>query len=217
MSTISAMLTSLSMIAILSVPIIEMPAQSKPALSKSKHRASKAKSSSKSKKPPTVIPAYVLKAVKLRPTTPAEAEANAVWSLRAALNIAALQCGSRPFLASVQVYNNVLAQHAEELDRARLTMSGHFTRYDGKRGATTFDQYFTKTYNSFSTVNDQEEFCDRSGLSGRRAMATAKGGLGALAIVLVPYIRAAFEPGAGLPPSLRIIDIKQRIIPNLSE
>ena len=36
------------------------------------------------------------KEVKLRPTTPAEAEANAVWSTRAALNIAALQCQFSP-------------------------------------------------------------------------------------------------------------------------
>ncbi|HPU15795.1 MAG TPA: hypothetical protein PK808_06905, partial [Polymorphobacter sp.] len=39
-------------------------------------------------------------AVKLRQTTPAEAEANAVWNIRAALNIAALQCQFLPFLAT---------------------------------------------------------------------------------------------------------------------
>ena len=59
------------------------------------------------------------KEVKLRPTTPAEAEANAVWSTRAGLNIAALQCQFSPFLAAVRNYNDFLRQHADELDRAR--------------------------------------------------------------------------------------------------
>lgn len=217
MYRISAALASFVLTTLIVGPVFETATQANRTHSKSTHRTSKSKTTPKTKVTTIVRPAYVLKAVKLRATTPAEAQANAVWNLRAALNIAALQCGARPFLASVQIYNNVLAQHSEELESARLTMLGHFTRYDGKRGATTFDQYFTKTYNSFSTVNDQEEFCDRTGLVGRKALATAKTGLGVLAITLVPFIRAAFEPGAGLPKSLQKIDIMRREIPNLAE
>jgi hypothetical protein len=44
--------------------------------------------------------------VKIENATPTEQEAHALWSLRAALNVAALQCQFSPFLATVRNYND---------------------------------------------------------------------------------------------------------------
>ncbi len=55
---------------------------------------------------PSVEGMMTPKAVKMRPMTPSETDANAVWSTRAALNIAALQCQFSPYLATVRNYND---------------------------------------------------------------------------------------------------------------
>jgi len=152
-------------------------------------------------------------AVKLRPTTPEEAEANAVWSTRAALNIAALQCQFSPFLATVRNYNDFLRQHADELDRARTTMIAHFKRYDATQAQNSFDRYTTQTYNSYSTLDAQYAFCDAAGLAGRQVLTVVKGKLGrsagalrdSLRLSLIPIAGSAFLDTAPLEPA---VDLK---------
>jgi hypothetical protein len=152
-------------------------------------------------------------AVKLRQTTASEAEANAVWNIRAALNIAALQCQFLPFLATVKTYNDILRHHSEELNQARLTMLDHFKRYDGAKYQTSFDQYTTRTYNSFSTIDAQLPFCEEAGVVGREILSLPKGGFGKAALRLNPEMRLSLEPGVGLPKSLIIVDIMPRPLP----
>ena len=133
-------------------------------------------------------------AVKMRPMTPAEVDANAIWSVRAALNIAALQCQYSSYLATVRNYNDVLRQHADELDRARNTMIVHFKRYDGTQAQNSFDRYTTQTYNSFSTLDAQTAFCETAAQSGRIALTLRKGELGPHASQLRDELRAALTP-----------------------
>ncbi|MGI4878259.1 MAG: hypothetical protein ACRYG4_12335 [Janthinobacterium lividum] len=133
-------------------------------------------------------------AVKLRATTPAEEQANAVWSVRAALNIAALQCQFSGFLATVRNYNDVLRQHSDELDRARATMVAHFRRYDGAQAQNSFDRYTTQTYNSYSTLDAQYSFCERAAVAGRAALTLRKGELGKRAAELRDDVRAGLTP-----------------------
>ncbi len=133
-------------------------------------------------------------AVKLRATTPAEAEANAVWSVRAALNIAALQCQFSGFLATVRNYNDVLRQHSDELDRARMTMIAHFRRYDGTQAQNSFDRYTTQTYNSYSTLDAQYAFCESAALAGRQVLTLRKGDLGKRAAAVRDVVRASLTP-----------------------
>jgi hypothetical protein len=155
-------------------------------------------------------------AIKLRQTTAAEAEANAIWNVRAALNIAALQCQFLPFLATVKTYNDILRQHSEELDAARLTMLAHFKRYDGAKAQTSFDQYTTRTYNSFSTIDAQLPFCEEAGTAGREVLSTAKGKFGAVALRLNPELRASLEPGFGLPRKMTIVNVAPVALPDFA-
>lgn len=135
-------------------------------------------------------------AVRMRPMTAAEADANAIWSVRAALNIAALQCQYSTYLATVRNYNDVLRQHADELDRARVTMIAHFKRYDGTQAQNSFDRYTTQTYNSFSTLDAQTAFCEAAAQSGRTALTLRKGELAQHAGELRDSLRAALTPVA---------------------
>ncbi len=146
--------------------------------------------------------------------TPAEAEANAVWSTRAGLNIAALQCQFSPYLATVRNYNNFLRQHADELDRARATMIAHFKRYDGTQAQNSFDHYTTQTYNSYSTLDAQYSFCEAAGMVGRTALTVRKGELGRRASALRDRMRAALIPVPSLS-LLQSVSIEPETLPAL--
>jgi hypothetical protein len=184
-----------------------LAAAKKPAAKPSKVIAKKAPVA----KPPVlpVVPAtpggfMVPKAVVLRSPTPDEAKANAVWNVRAALNVAALQCQFSAFLATVKNYNDLLKHHGDELTQAQATMLGHFRRYDGARAANSFDQYTTRTYNSYSTLDAQYRFCDAAGKVGREALAIPKGRLGAEALRLSAETRDALTEQP-LAPALAVV------------
>lgn len=157
----------------------------------------------------------VPEAVKLRATTPAETEANAIWNVRAALNIAALQCQFLPFDATVKNYNEFLKHHSEQLDQTRLIMLAHFKRYDGAKAQASFDQYTTRTYNSFSTIDAQLPFCDSAGYVGRVVLATPKGKLGPVALQYNPELRASLARGFGLPPIVTTVNIAPAFVPEI--
>lgn len=141
------------------------------------------------------LPPGVMAPVKMRDMTPAEQRAHQVWSLRAALNVAALQCQFSPFLRTVKNYNLILPHHSAELASALKTINSHFIRLDGAKNARkTFDQYTTRTYNSFSTLNAQLTFCQKASDIGWEALAAKKGGYADLAEARLPEVRAALIP-----------------------
>jgi len=137
-----------------------------------------------------MVPAEVV----MRSMTPAEATAHRLWSLRAALNVAALQCQFSPFLRTVANYNEMLPMHAAELDGARRTLEGHFRRLDKKAAQRTFDQYTTRTYNSFSTLDAQIAFCEQASRIGQAALGAPRGELGSFAATRIAEIRASLIP-----------------------
>jgi hypothetical protein len=170
-----------------------------------------------------VVPArpggfMVPKEVILRKTTPAEAAANAVWNVRAGLNVAALQCQFSGYLKTVNNYNDFLKHHGEELVRAQQAMLRHFRRFDGARAVTSFDQYTTRTYNSYSTLDAQYAFCDAAGRVGRLVLALPKGKLTGMALTLLPQVRQSLAQQA-LSPALTIepivpVELPEIIIPD---
>lgn len=154
----------------------------------------------------------VPKEVVLRQPTQAEAQANAVWNIRAGLNVAALQCQFSVYLSTVKNYNDFLKQHGDELVGAQTTLVSHFKRYDGARAANSFDQYTTRTYNSYSTLDAQYAFCDAAGRVGREVLAIGKGKLGSEALRLLPEIRASLLQQA-LSPALAVTAMAPMAIP----
>lgn len=131
----------------------------------------------------------VPKEVVLRTPTQAEKTANAIWSVRAGLNVAALQCQFSRYLQTVNNYNAFLKHHADELSAAQATMIGHYKRFDGARANNSFDQYNTRIYNSYSTLDAQYQFCGAAGQVGRQVLAAPKGKLGETALRLYPEMR----------------------------
>jgi hypothetical protein len=164
-------------------------------------------------KPPTTPGIMVPKAINLTRPTPAEARAHAVWTLRAAMNVAALQCQYSPFLRTVDNYNQMLKKHGNELTAAQSVMQGHYNRTLKRGGAAAFDRYNTRSYNSFSTLDAQYNFCWAAGQAGLAVRVGDVGAMGEIAQAMVPLLRAALAhvpPAAGLnvPPLPPLPDVR---------
>lgn len=104
--------------------------------------------------------------------TPEELRAGLVWNMRAALNVAALQCDFEPTLLTLSNYNAMIAHHRLELAAAFDTAGGYFQRTvgKGKPGQNAFDSYSTRIYSGYSTVQAQRNFCQVAGSMGRDAI-----------------------------------------------
>lgn len=126
--------------------------------------------------------------------TPAEIQANLVWNLRAALNVAALQCQFSSPLMTVRNYNTLLSQHGTELASAYKTLGNYFRRTLKKNWQRGFDTHTTRTYNGLSTMHAQIGFCETAGKIGRLALDTRRGKLHELATSYMREIRNSLVP-----------------------
>ena len=146
--------------------------------------------------------------------TPAERRAGVAWTLRAGLNVAALQCGFQPTLLSVNSYNAVLADHKAELAATWTTLGKYFNRIAGSRqkGQDALDHFQTLTYSSFSTIQAQLNFCQTAAAIGRDAAFMPHGEFATLAEQRLrelrnsqtpwgeqSFVRYAYADNAGLP------------------
>jgi hypothetical protein len=128
--------------------------------------------------------------------TPDEVRAGLVWTMRSALNVAALQCQFEPTLLSVNNYNAMLLDHSAELKTSWDTLNKYFARTTKtKREAQgALDQFGTRTYSSFATVSSQYGFCRTASSIGRDALFAARGGLGSLAQARLRELRNSLVP-----------------------
>ena len=123
--------------------------------------------------------------------TPEEVRASLVWNMRAALNVAALQCQFEPTLLTVPNYNAVLKDHFAELDGSMKTLTKYFNRVNKVKGAgqKALDQFGTRTYSSFVTVGGQLGFCQTAADIGRDAVFTPRGQFATLAGARMQQLR----------------------------
>jgi hypothetical protein len=148
--------------------------------------------------------------------TAKEEEAHALWSLRAGLNVAALQCGFSKSLQTVGNYNAFLRQHSDELGGAMKTLNAYFVRTNGARGAPrAFDTYTTRTYQGFSTFDAQYAFCDQAAFLGRRALLVPKANAGPFAREQLPSFRQSLKE-TSRNSTLAALTISQMTLPDLS-
>lgn len=128
--------------------------------------------------------------------TPEELRAGLVWTMRAALNVAALQCQFEPSLTTVRNYNAMLADHREELKDSFDRLTKYFNRTAKTKAAaqTALDQFGTRTYSSFATVGAQLGFCQAANSVGRDANFAPRGMFGAFAEERMQELRNSLVP-----------------------
>ncbi len=133
-------------------------------------------------------------ALPLPGAAPTEINANLLWTLRAALNVAALQCQFSIPLMTVDNYNTMLSQHATELEAAHAALGGYFRRKAGKGWQRAFDAHTTQSYNGLSTFHAQMGFCEAAAEVGRAAIAAPRGQLARVAQQHMRGIRNSLVP-----------------------
>lgn len=138
--------------------------------------------------------AYIPQTVPLPGARPPEIGANQIWSLRAALNVAALQCQFSPFLRTVPRYNAMIKQHAKEFGRAQAVLGAYFRRTGGPGAASALDRYNTRLYQSYTTLDAQLAFCNAASSAGRDVLLQPIGSLSAIAATEVALVRSALTP-----------------------
>jgi hypothetical protein len=129
----------------------------------------------------------------LADASPAELRAALVWNLRAALNVAALQCQFEPTLLTLGNYNAILKDHEVELRESYVTLEKYFTRVNKNKkvGQTELDRFGTRVYSGFSTVSGQLSFCQTAATIGHDALFTRRGQFGDLAQDRIRELRAS--------------------------
>jgi hypothetical protein len=135
---------------------------------------------------------HAAKSAPMRTMSVDEKLAESVWKLRAALNVAALQCQFDPNLKSVANYNQINKVHKTEIDTSRATLEGYYRKQYGRGGLNAFDKYNTKLWNGFSSVNFQVPFCQKTSEVATEALALNEGGLAVIANNRVSEILAIF-------------------------
>ena len=128
--------------------------------------------------------------------TDVERRAAVVWKMRAALNVAALQCQFEPTLLTVAHYNAILRDHDAELTGSFATLTKYFVRTAKTKaaGQTALDQFGTRTYSSFATVAAQYGFCQTAAAIGRDEVFTPRGHFGDVALQRLRELRNSLVP-----------------------
>ena len=122
--------------------------------------------------------------VVLQNATIAEERANWAWQMRAALNVAKLQCKFDATLLAADSYDGVYINHAVELAGSYDSLRRYFLRTskNPKAAQNALDQYGTKTYSGFSTVRSQYGFCQTAARIGKKAQFTPRSGFTIFAV-----------------------------------
>lgn len=125
-----------------------------------------------------------------------EKSAGMAWTLRAALNVAALQCTFEPTLHINTTYNALLIDHARELSSAWTILNQYFIRLAKTpiAGQAALDRFGTRTYSSFATVTSQFGFCRTAAAIGRDTLFSGRGSLAVIAQTRLRELRNSLVP-----------------------
>jgi hypothetical protein len=145
---------------------------------------------------PPLVPGDTDVGIVLPGATLAEERANWAWQLRAALNVAKLQCKFDPTLQASDMYDGVSINHLTEFNNAYQTLRRYFERVSKTPRAAqqALDQYGTKTYSGYSTVRSQLEFCQTATRVGKAANFAARGSFTLFAAERLREVRNALSP-----------------------
>lgn len=129
--------------------------------------------------------------------TVAEERANWAWQMRAALNVAKLQCKFEPTLLTSDSYDGVYINHAVELAAAYESLRKYFVRTTKTPRAAQqgLDQFGTKTYSNFSTVSSQLGFCQTAGRLGKKAQFVPRGAFTIFTVENLRELRNSLKAG----------------------
>ncbi|MCR2834927.1 hypothetical protein [Parerythrobacter lacustris] len=116
-----------------------------------------------------------------------------VWNLRAALNVAALNCQRPEHAEILPAYSLLLERNKRSLSRTNTAVEGEFRNRHGNVWRDSLDDYMTQVYNYYALPPTQGEFCDTALAISREYMLTDGNTLDAFALASLPRIEQVFQ------------------------
>jgi hypothetical protein len=105
-----------------------------------------------------------------------------IWHLRAALNVAALQCVGSKQAGLVQDYNLLLSRHKVVLAQAYAAKQARFQQLSGKGWQKAMDRHMTQLYNHWAWPPAQQRFCANAIEAAHRTAMISPEGFGDYAL-----------------------------------
>jgi len=117
----------------------------------------------------------------------------AVWNLRSAYNVAALNC-RKPEHADILVgYRAFLKKHARSLTAANRGVDADFRARHGAAFVRPREAYMTRVYNYFAYPVTLNAFCDAALAMSRASLVVPPTGLTAFSAAELPKLEAVFD------------------------
>ena len=118
--------------------------------------------------------------------------AQAVWNLRSAYNVAALNCTAPQYAPVLAGYKQFLKVHDKTFDKANASLTRDFQANFGKNGTRQRETYQTQVYNYFAIPPVTSAFCDAAMELATEAAAVPAGQLEGYAPQGLAKIEAPF-------------------------
>ncbi|MEP7221809.1 MAG: hypothetical protein ABI673_03980 [Novosphingobium sp.] len=115
------------------------------------------------------------------------------WNLRAAYNVAALNCNDPKYAEIVPGYRLFLKVHAKGLAAANKQVDAEFRGKYGVKFIPPREKYMTEVYNHFATPPTLKNFCDAAMAVSRDASAVKPADLQAFSALNLPNIEVVFD------------------------
>lgn len=120
-------------------------------------------------------------------------EKQRTWNLRAAFNVAALNCLRPQHVLILDGYKQFLTNNKRELTNTYKAVEADFRKKHGKRGLVERDIYMTQVYNHFAFPPTLMDFCDSVLALSIESLSVKPADLDAFAARRLPMVEGIFQ------------------------
>lgn len=117
----------------------------------------------------------------------------ALWNLRSAYNVAALNCSAAKHADILPRYRAFLTTNAKVLTLTNKTVDAEFRKKYGASFVRPREEYMTAVYNHFALPPTLTDFCDAVMAVSRDGMTVKPADLQAFAVLNLPNIEVVFD------------------------
>ncbi len=120
-------------------------------------------------------------------------EAQTLWNLRSALNVAALNCETTRYPGILPAYSELLSENRTTLRRTNNELTREYRDRYGAEWRSAMDGYMTQVYNYYALPPTQTQFCDTAAQVAQDSTVVESADLPTFAAANLPRIEGVFD------------------------
>ncbi len=120
-------------------------------------------------------------------------EAQTLWNLRSALNVAALNCETTRYPGILPAYSELLSENRTTLRRTNNELTAEYRDRYGAEWRSAMDSYMTQVYNYYALPPAQRQFCDTAAQVAQESTVVESSDLRTFAAANLPRIEGVFD------------------------